>query len=184
MQLMETWTDIYGCQHITFRKGFGGQSWVLGIPQQQLQQSTQLLSQLLDLLQHSNTSPSASMGKGEIHILCYSGLTPLQRTIEEFAPAGVVLLHEQTLSGGPAVTVPALTQLQRPDSVSYSEGGEYPAWGKQPDSADSHWQALAPASAVAALGCEVWVSNQNDLGPLLERLLTQQHTHISQTVTR
>ncbi|THF71260.1 hypothetical protein E7T06_04145 [Deinococcus sp. Arct2-2] len=151
MELTGSWTDIYGSVRARFEGRVGGQVWLIAAPADQA-------AAVPDALQ-------AVDGKGRAEFLVHQGVTPLLSAIAEQNPYGVLVVAEQDLSGGPAVSVSE--QEIETDGLSYREGGSLPAWVSALQSSAEHGVNEA-ASAAASAGIPVVVVSAVDLAKTLE----------------
>ncbi|MFB9991737.1 hypothetical protein ACFFLM_07125 [Deinococcus oregonensis] len=151
MELTGSWTDIYGSVRASFEGRAGGQVWLIAAPATQA-------AKVPDVLQGVD-------GKGRAEFLVHEGLTPLLAALAELKPYGVLVVAEQALSGGPAVTLTA--QDIQTEGVSYCEGGSFPAWvsALAPDGRQGVNEA---ASAVASAGVPVVVASAAEIALTLE----------------
>ena len=132
------WTDLYGAPHALWSGLPGGHRWLICCPPNAFGAVAHALP---------------ARFKGELQLVASERLTPLQATVREWAPRGVLIVNRD-LSGGPAVTVPA-REVQA-DGLSYREGGMFPAWSSALSGLAPEGECAA-ASAVAALGLPVLV---------------------------
>ncbi|WP_019012257.1 hypothetical protein [Deinococcus aquatilis] len=151
MELTGSWTDIYGSVRASFEGRAGGQVWLVAAPADQA-------AAVPDTLQ-------AVDGKGRAELLVHEGVTPLLAAITELKPYGVLVVAQQHLSGGPAVTV--LAQEIEADGVSYREGASFPAWVSALGSSGQQGVSEA-ASAAASAGLPVVVATAAEVGRMLE----------------
>ncbi|MDB5046727.1 MAG: hypothetical protein JWQ08_2777 [Deinococcus sp.] len=104
-------------------------------------------------------------GKGRAEFLVHEGITPLLAAIEELKPYGVLVVIEQALSGGPAVSVPE--QDIEADGLSYREGGPLPAWVSALETGGGQGISEA-ASAATSAGIPVVVITAAQITSILE----------------
>ncbi|MFC4639901.1 hypothetical protein [Deinococcus hohokamensis] len=155
MNHTRTWSDVYGSACASFEGRAGGHRWLVVAPPE-LATSLPAALGLLD-------------GKGHVELLVHEGLTPLMAAVQTLDPRGVLVVAPQALSAGPAVQVEART-LEAEGSVSYQEGGAFPAWrGWAPENSSVALEGECPAaSAVASLGYPVLVTEAGQVRLALE----------------
>jgi hypothetical protein len=126
MQLVSVWSDLYASTLALYTGQAGGHRWLVAATPQDAAGLTATFSAL--------------EGKGELLLLVYQGLTPLEAALKEHsdpvlgrALAGVIVISQhilinQHLAGGSEVEIAPVKMQVQPGGLSYLEGGSYPAW--------------------------------------------------------
>lgn len=152
MKHTQTWSDIYGSACASFEGRAGGHTWLVAAPPE-LAASVPAALEALD-------------GKGMVELLVHEGITPLLSTAKDLAPRGVVIVAEQELASGPAVTLETRT-ITQDDGIEYADGGEFPAWNSAGGGRGKVGENAA-ASAAASLGYPVMVTDAANVLKTLE----------------
>ena len=173
MHLVSVWSDLYISTLALYTGRAGGHRWLVASPPQHAGAAAVALEAL--------------EGKGEVVLLVYAGLTPLEMALRQQNDpvlgrglSGVLVL-DRPLSGGPEVTLPESEQRATQSGLNYHEGGSAPAWA---DALAGHVTGTAgmqktgmpgmgeqgecaPASVCAGLGLPVRVCGPDQLSVTL-----------------
>lgn len=152
MQHIRTWTDVYGSALADFEGRAGGHPWLVASP-------PELAGRLAEQLDGLD-------GKGHVTLVVHEGLTPLLAALRGTGPRGVLVVAEQALSSGPALTVQERL-VDDAGGIEYTEGGDFPAWTGADDPGGAVG-ANAAASAAASLGFPVVVTMPDRVRAALE----------------
>jgi hypothetical protein len=169
MQLVSVWSDVYASSLALYAGRAGGHRWLVATSPEHASAAIAALEAL--------------EGKGEVVLLAYTGLTPLDAAVREQTdpvlgrPLAGVLVVDRELSGGPVSSV-AVSE-QQAGGVTYREGGQFPAWQDALGAAGE--QGECPAAGVcAALGLPVRVCAPRYIGAtLLEWWATVPHALVA-----
>lgn len=162
MQLTRNWTDLYGSICASFEGRAGGHTWLVASP-------PELAASLAPSLESLNA-------KGLTILLVHTELNALLTALQEWNPKGVIVVADQSLSGGPAVDLPVQNK-QTEDGLSYLEGGQFPAWQSAfsaTEGTEGEGLTQAPnaaASAAASQGFAVQVTTPPQLTQTLSEWL-------------
>ncbi|WP_424950626.1 hypothetical protein [Deinococcus sp.] len=152
MQLASVWSDLYDSTLALYTGSAGGHRWLVTLDPDMAPEQAWATARSLEVLE----------GKGQVVLLAYAGLTPLEAALREQSNlvlgrglAGVLVLDRE-LGGGPAMSLPK-TEVRIPGGLTYREGGAYPAWTDALGGIGTLGEC-PPASVCAALGVPVRVA--------------------------